>query len=218
MVDNLHGRVTPDSELTVLPSITCLSSTTLSHTAGSANVTKPNPRGCPVDRSFMITASMISPYFLKWLCKLSVETNKIRETTNMDYYYPYLLTDTPRSTPDLRLGIPARAGHIHLHSHSSQPHMGTNSNHYAIISYHRLRKQNINIHARAGQYKSSQNACPPNQAYLSVSIRHAAHYHTYQSSPVFLDCARHIHHGLRVKAKSEKKQRLTETCTLQRIQ
>lgn len=57
---------------TILPSMTCSSSNTLSITDGLANVTNPNPRGVWVYLSFIITESVISPYFSKCLAKFSV--------------------------------------------------------------------------------------------------------------------------------------------------
>ncbi|BAT04867.1 Os08g0320051 [Oryza sativa Japonica Group] len=55
---------------TCFPLITWLSSITLSTTAGSAKVINPNPLGFWVKRSFIMTASTISPYFPKYSLKV----------------------------------------------------------------------------------------------------------------------------------------------------
>lgn len=74
----VKGKKNNKASYTVLPSMTCSSSKTLSMTAESANVTNPNPRGFLVCLSSIITESVISPYFSK--CSLK-PAEKNREKT-----------------------------------------------------------------------------------------------------------------------------------------
>ena len=67
-MDSISG---PNLQHTILPSRMWVSFRAISTIDGSANVTKPKPLGWPVLRFFMMTESMISPYFLKWRVSIS---------------------------------------------------------------------------------------------------------------------------------------------------